>query len=108
MYVYRPSISINSACHKPVLLHTYVDLRVLKSFLEVLVDGLVRDLAEQREVRHSNLLLLRALEHRLLDLGPPSITSARRLFRITGILLPSRTLGNRLLFRISVELALNW
>lgn len=102
MYVYSPSISINRACHRSVLLHTYVDLRVLESFLEVLIDCLVRDLAEQREVRHSDLLLLRTLEHSLLNLGPPSITSARRLFRMTGILLPSRTLGNRLLFRMSV------
>lgn len=43
--------------------------------LQVIIDGLVGDLAEQCKVRHSDLLFLRTLEHGLLDLGLSSCTS---------------------------------
>lgn len=54
---------------------TYVDLRILKSLLQVVVDGFVRDLADEGEIRNSNFLLLSALKNGLPDLGlPPSAT----------------------------------
>lgn len=42
---------------------------MLESQLQVIVDGLVRNLAEQRKIRHTNLLLLCSLEDGLSDLG---------------------------------------
>jgi hypothetical protein len=48
------------------LFSTYVDFGILESLLQVVVDGFVRYLANQREIRDSNLLLLRALEDGLL------------------------------------------
>jgi hypothetical protein len=41
---------------------THVDLAILKALLEVVVDGLVGDLANQREIRDTDLLLLGRLE----------------------------------------------
>jgi hypothetical protein len=45
----------------------HVDLGILEALLEVVVDGLVGDLADQGEVRHANLLLLGRLEDGALD-----------------------------------------
>lgn len=55
---------------------TYVDLRILKALLQIVIDRLIRDLADQGEIRHSNLLLLGTLEHRLLNLGLPPAAAA--------------------------------
>jgi hypothetical protein len=41
---------------------TYIDLAILEALLQVVVDGLVGDFANQREVRDSDLLLLCRLE----------------------------------------------
>jgi hypothetical protein len=41
---------------------THVYLAILESLLQVLVDGFVGDLADQREIRDSDLLLLGRLE----------------------------------------------
>jgi hypothetical protein len=46
-----------------------VYLGILEALLQVVVDGLVRDLADKREIRHSDFLLLRCLEHGPLDLA---------------------------------------
>ena len=48
---------------------------MFESKLQVIVDGLVGDFAEQRKVRHSDLLFLRSLEHSLLDLRLSSCSS---------------------------------
>jgi hypothetical protein len=45
-----------------------VDLAMLEALLQVVVDGLVGDLAQQREVRDSDLLLLGDFEGGFLDL----------------------------------------
>ena len=64
---------------------TYVDLCIFKSLLQVVIDGFVRYLADESEVRDSNFLLLSALKNGLPDLGfPPSAT--RRL-SIAGVFL---------------------
>ena len=57
----------------------YVDFSMFEAQFQVIVDGLVRDLAEQGEIRHANLLLLGAFERSLLNLGlsPSSTTAAR-------------------------------
>jgi len=55
--------------------------------LQIIVNGLVGDLAEQRKVRHSDLLFLRSLEDSLLDLRLSScsstITNVGRSLRAT-------------------------
>jgi hypothetical protein len=53
---------------------SYVDFAILEALLQVVVDGLVGDLADQRQIRHAHLLLLGALEDGLgceLRLGLP-------------------------------------
>jgi hypothetical protein len=45
---------------------THVDFALLEALLQILVDSLVRDLADQREIRHSDFLLLGGLEDGLL------------------------------------------
>lgn len=41
---------------------THVDFAILEALLQVVVDGLVRDLADQRQIRDAHLLLLGGLE----------------------------------------------
>jgi hypothetical protein len=45
---------------------THVDLRILEPLLQIVVDGLIGNFAEQGKIRDSDLLLLRALEYGLL------------------------------------------
>ena len=47
----------------------YVDFAIFESFLQIIVDGFVRDLADQSEIRYSDLLLLVCVESRFLDIG---------------------------------------
>jgi hypothetical protein len=47
---------------------TYINLSILKAKFEIVVDSLVRHLAQQREIRNTNLLLLCALKNSLLHL----------------------------------------
>lgn len=55
---------------------THVDLVVLEAEFQVVVDGLVGDFAQQREVRDTNLLFLGRLECGLLHLRlPPALSS---------------------------------
>jgi hypothetical protein len=71
---------------------THVDFAILKALLQVVVDGLVRDFADQCEIRDSDLLLLGALEDGLLcelRLGLPRAAG--------GVLFAPRALGNCLL-----------
>ena len=44
---------------------THVNLAILESLFQVVVDGLVRNLADQRKIRDTNFLLLGSLEDRL-------------------------------------------
>jgi hypothetical protein len=46
-----------------------VYLGILEALFQVVVNGLVGDLADEREIRHSHLLLLRRLEYGAFDLG---------------------------------------
>lgn len=60
---------------------TNVNLSILKALLQILIDSFVRHLAQQCQVRDSDLLLLGRIECRLLDIGlpsPPCPTAARR------------------------------
>lgn len=54
---------------------TYIDLPRIEAELQVVVDGLVGDFAQQRQVRDTDFLLLCALEGGLLDLGLPPTSS---------------------------------
>jgi len=45
---------------------THVDLAILEALLQVVVDGFIRHLADQREIRHTDFLLLGRLEDGLL------------------------------------------
>jgi hypothetical protein len=42
---------------------------ILKAFLQVVVDGFVGDLADERKIRYAHLLLLRGLEYGAFELG---------------------------------------
>lgn len=54
----------------------YIDLAMIKSKFQVVVNGLIGDFAEQREIRHANLLFLCRLEHGLLHLRLSSSSSS--------------------------------
>jgi hypothetical protein len=54
-------------------------LPAFESLLKVVVDGLVRDLAEEGQVGNTNLLLLGRLEGGLLRLRGPMTTRCPRL-----------------------------
>lgn len=73
----------------------YIDFAILEPLLQVVVDGLVGDLADQGEVGNANLLLLGALEDGLADLG----LAAAGGLRGGGILLAPCALGNGLSLR---------
>ena len=47
----------------------YIDFCILESFLQVIVDSFVRDLAQECKIRDAHFLLLSALKDGLLDLG---------------------------------------
>ena len=75
--VYSRHVSLSDSRSDPR--PTYVDFRILESLLEILVDRLVRDLADECQIGHSNLLLLRALKDSLphsLRLGAIAATLA--------------------------------
>jgi len=71
----------------------YIDFAILESLLQVVVDGLVGNLADKGEIRNSDFLLLCRLEGRLLDLRLPSTGSG---LCGGGILLSSSSLGDGL------------
>lgn len=74
---------------------TYVYLPILEPYLQVVIDSLIRDLADESEIRYSDLLLLGALEYSFPDLGlPPSTTPC--LGR-AAVLLPSCAFCNCLI-----------
>lgn len=78
------------------MLGAYVDLAILEALLQVVIDGLVGNLADQSKIRHSDLLLLGRLECRLLDLG----LAAGRLCG-SRVLLSSRAFGYGLQTQVS-------
>lgn len=49
----------------------YVYFCILKSFLQILVDSFIRDLADQSKIRYSYFLLLCRIESSLLDIRLP-------------------------------------
>ena len=61
MYVYRQHtlvlISLASQCFRTDT-WTHVDLSILEALLEILIDGLVGDLAEERHIADTSLRLL--------------------------------------------------
>lgn len=56
----------------PNAISTYIDLCILKALLQILINCLVGDLADQGKVRHSNFLFLRALKYRFSNFRLPS------------------------------------
>ena len=73
----------SAPCFRSDARPTYVDLRVFKSLLQVVIDGFVRDLADEGEIRNSNFLLLGALKNGLPDLGlSPSATCRLSIARV--------------------------
>ena len=70
---------------------TNIDLPIRKSLLQVLIDSLVRNLADQRKIRHTNFLLLCAFEYGLADLPLRAASCGRR-----GILIATCALCHRL------------
>ena len=68
---------------------THVDFCILEPLLQVVIDSLVRYLADKSEIRDPNLFLLRALKHGFSDLGLPSSLPSTSLFGTWSILPPS-------------------
>ena len=64
----------------------HIDLSIFEPLLQIVIDSLVRDLADQRKVGDSHFFLLCTFKYRLPDLGlaGPRITSS-----IVGGFLPS-------------------
>jgi len=64
--------SVHPLLHAPKLPSscdlTNINLPIRKSLLQVLIDSLIRDLADQRKIRHTHFLLLCAFEHGLANL----------------------------------------
>jgi hypothetical protein len=74
--------------------HTNINFTVLEPLLQVIIDSFIANLANQREIAHANLLLLRALKHRLLcelRLLLPGFRAGGG-----GVFFAARALGNRL------------
>ena len=85
----------SASCFQSHARPTYVDLRIFKSLLQVLIDSFVRYLADESEIRDSNFLLLGALENGLPDLGfSPSATCR---LSIAGVFLAASALCDCLL-----------
>lgn len=78
----------------PYTCPTYVDFGIFESHLQIVVDSLIGDLANERQVRYTDLLLLSALEYSLADLG--LAPSAVRRLSIAGILFPASAFGDGL------------
>ena len=64
-----PSVAVASICRLDSTqggagagMSTHVDFAILEALLQVVVDGLVRNLADQRQVRDADFLLLGRLE----------------------------------------------
>lgn len=70
---------------------TYVDFRILKPFLQIIIYSLVRYLADEGKIRNSDLLLLGALKGGLSDLGLPPSAAGR--LRIASVFLAAGALG---------------
>jgi hypothetical protein len=74
-----------------------VYLCILEAFLQVVVDGLVGDLADEREIRHANFLLLGRLEDGPLDLAfVPTASRRRGRLRPAGVLFAACSLCDSL------------
>jgi len=70
---------------------TDIDLPICESLLQVLIDSLIRDLADQGKIRHANFLLLRAFKDSLADLALRAASCRGR-----GILIATCALCHRL------------
>ena len=86
----------SAPCFRSDARPTYVDLRVFKSLLQVVIDGFVRDLADEGEIGNSNLFLLSALKDGLPDLGLSTPSATCRL-STAGVLLAASALCDCLL-----------
>lgn len=91
------NVSLRSKSALPSHLHfqpcaqpTYVDFRILEAFLQIVIDSLVRYLANECKIRDSDLLLLGALKGGLSNLRL-SPSAAGRL-RIASVLLAAGAL----------------
>jgi len=70
---------------------TDIYLSIGEPLLQVLIDSLIRDLANQGKIRHTNFLLLCAFEYGLADLPLRAASCGRR-----GILIATCALCHRL------------
>ena len=90
-----PSAYSSAPCFQSSTRRTYVDLRVLKSLLQIVIDSFVRYLADESEIRNSNFLLLGALKNGLSDLGLSPSATCR--LSIAGVFLAASALCDCLL-----------
>ena len=85
----------SAPCFQSEVRPTYIDLCIFESLLQVVIDGFVRNLADESEIRDSNFLLLSALENGLPDLGLPPSATCR--LSIAGVFLAASALCDCLL-----------
>lgn len=78
---------------------TYIDLGILKAFLQVVIDRLIRNLANQCKIRNPHLFLLSSLKDCLSDLRLRS-SGWRRGGR--GLFTPTGALGNGLVLVLAL------
>lgn len=71
MYVCIVTISI-TPCSSTSCASTDIDLGILKALLQILINCLIRNFADQGKVRHADFFLLRALKHRFSNFRLPS------------------------------------
>jgi hypothetical protein len=64
----------------------YIDLSVLEPLLQIVVDGFIRDLTYQREIRNSHLLPFCGIESGLLDIRFAAARSPSSSASILGFL----------------------
>jgi len=74
---------------------TYINFCILETNLQIVVDSLIRDLADQCEIRNSHFLLFGALEDGLSDLGLAPCAAGR--LGIVRVLFSAGALGDCLL-----------
>ena len=59
--------------------NTHIYLRIFESLLQVVIDSLIRDLADQGKIRYANLLLLCTFKYRFFDIWFATTAASRSL-----------------------------
>jgi hypothetical protein len=80
---YSESSPLKDSPHDSRLGLAHVDLSILESLLQIVIDGFIRDLTDQSKIRNPHFLLLCGIESGLLNIR---LAAARRSSSSTPIL----------------------